>query len=292
MMPTIRIKPTSKAERSRRRKLLTYLDMSGVVNAQGDFFIAVRARPVDAPSDQRPVLLRLEDCDDKQSVLTRLAEGGIPILGTERRQAVMTQLAGVTTYDHALIASYPGFNGETFALPSGDIIGPFGSQRRMEVDGEPVEAQEPLLGFGYEDHRNRRTGTRKACLKGLKKTLQNQDILTFSLLVGLAPPLLKWARGIDSFGIQLIGPTASGKTTATKLAASAWGRPADNEFHDAGLLERPGFERRLDLSNYQPFLLDGCDRLFALENSRDKLRIVGKLDDIFHHKLRRLGVAR
>lgn len=51
-------------------------------------------------------------------------------------------------------------------------------------------------------------------------------ILMFSLMLGLAGPLLKWVHE-QSGGFHLYGTTTGGKTTAAQVAASVWGCGAD-----------------------------------------------------------------
>jgi len=53
-----------------------------------------------------------------------------------------------------------------------------------------------------------------------------QPYLAFSLCVGLAGPLLKFAH-MDSFGMHYAGRSSHGKTTSLQVAASEWGCGAD-----------------------------------------------------------------
>ncbi|MEK7383392.1 MAG: DUF927 domain-containing protein, partial [Elusimicrobiota bacterium] len=54
----------------------------------------------------------------------------------------------------------------------------------------------------------------------------DNPVLMFSIMLGLAGPLLKHCQ-VETGGFHLYGVTTSGKTTAAQLAASVWGCAAD-----------------------------------------------------------------
>lgn len=69
-------------------------------------------------------------------------------------------------------------------------------------------------------------GTLKDWQEGVADACVGNPVLMFSLMVGLAGPLLKLCQE-QSGGFHLYGVTTAGKTTAAQVAASVWGCAAD-----------------------------------------------------------------
>jgi hypothetical protein len=228
------------------------------------------------------------DCGSINRVNEYMLAAGVVLPTLESRKAVVNEVSKVNIFDSAIVAPHPGYSGDFYALPSGRVI--LRRATAIMVDGDAVDIVKPFTGFEVEQRRNQRRGTLKRYCKQLQPLLQGQDLLTFGICMSLAPLLQRWSDIDESFGFQLCGPAASGKSLVTLVAASAWGNPFDkSEIRDNRTLEYLGWDRKLDRCADQPLLLDGLDSWFALGSGRQKLEYIRKIDDAFHHCLPLLG---
>lgn len=86
----------------------------------------------------------------------------------------------------------------------------------------------------------------------------------FGLYAAFAAPLLLILRDVANFCIDWSWPTSTGKTTALRVAASAWGRPMDgagDSFLRSWDATAVFLERLAGLFNGLPLLLDDSQRL-------------------------------
>jgi hypothetical protein len=131
-------------------------------------------------------------------------------------QQVLHILRGATPSDDIFVLPSPGWHwvdgqeSPIFAVPNGEVIGAHGEQRFELAEEARISAADPADSFEDWQTAAQAVVNRRDC-----------PHLLLGLLAGLAGPLIQLA-GLDTYGLNLSGDSSLGKTTAQKLAVSAW----------------------------------------------------------------------
>ncbi|MGE0288163.1 MAG: DUF927 domain-containing protein [Bradyrhizobium sp.] len=126
-------------------------------------------------------------------------------------KAVVAELARTTPKRiYTLVGSY-GWHGPTFLTSYGQY--PVSAHNKLRIDEQTAARRAPyLLGPGSLDQWKSTVG----------RTARNSSILRLCIAAGFAAPLLK-PLNIESFGLNLHGPTSQGKTSVLYGGASVAG---------------------------------------------------------------------
>ena len=142
-----------------------------------------------------------------------LAASGMVFFGKDFAE-LRDHIADFDGYKHVPVFRRPGWGPQgLFAFPDGEMIG--------KRDGERV-----AIVFEKQLSRVAVAGIHEHWLREVASPLAGHEIAEFCLMLVLAPALLKPTGVPLNFGIELSGPSATGKSTLSNLAASVAG-PAE-----------------------------------------------------------------
>jgi hypothetical protein len=163
------------------------------------------------------------------TVLERLYDAGLQI----EQEKIVAQILRSMRPDKEIAIlpctswhELPDMPGEpVFALPNGEILGP-SKNRDIEMELDKSVAIPAA---------DARRGSLQGWLKGIEAVFGDDRVphLQLGTMAGFAGPVLTLA-GLDSCGLVWTGLTSGGKTTAQKLAVSAWSR---QEISKPGLMK-------------------------------------------------------
>lgn len=147
--------------------------------------------------------------------LRALADAGLQIEpGPHVRRMLTEYLMGTHVDRRARVVSRTGWHGRAYVFAT-ETIG-------------PPDASEELI-FEHEGARPaafRRRGTLEDWKREVAEPCQGNSRLVLALCWSLAGPLLR-LTGNEGGGLNLVGPSSEGKTTALHAAASIWGPPSE-----------------------------------------------------------------
>ena len=198
---------------------------------------------------------------DSRQVLS-LASVGAPVHSGNAGQIV------------AFLADFEAENGLRFetqkaSMRCGWVDGTFLTPNEVyPVDARGIEA---VIPDGLEDFARgwRTEGTWEGWLEAAEIATK-YPLLLVSIYAACAAPLVKFLS-LPNFIVDLSGPTSSGKTTALRFAASAWGNPNDGADCCFGSWDatRTWIERACGYLNNLPVILDETKRAKTPQIVRD-----------------------
>lgn len=184
-----------------------------------------------------PMQLLEGDCSEVRCELARL---GLHISPTQTvRNLLPAYIKEWPVENRACCVDRLGWHMDVYVTPSGSI----GNASELVVF-QNKHAIEPAFST---------SGSEKEWRDSVAALAQGNSRLVFSISVALAGALADIA-GEDSGGFHLRGTSSSGKSTALKLAASIWGKPADYVRLWRGTIN--GFEGLAALHNDGVLILD------------------------------------
>ena len=153
--------------------------------------------------------------------LAMLFAAGLRPEGDGQHLAVQCLKAADPTYEIAVVRSpgwhaIDGIEGQFFVCPSGRIVGVEEDDVGLELAASSCISEGVAVGGTLEGW--------KAAVAAAAGVAGCQH-WTLGTLAGFAAPLIALS-GLDTCGINLSGRTSGGKTTAQRLAVSAWSRAA------------------------------------------------------------------
>ena len=207
-----------------RRDGLWWLERQKSERIAGPFTIAAQTR--DEQSDGWGLLIEWRDADGKPhswampramlasdgaAIRERLLDGGLYIAPTRTgRDKLMTYLAQAQPADRVRAVDKAGWTGDVYVTAS-ETFGAQGRERvAMQISGKAPD---------YD-----LKGDPDAWKREVAALAVGNSRLALALSMAFAGPLLSLV-GEDSFGIHFAGGSSGGKTTALRVAASAWGAP-------------------------------------------------------------------
>lgn len=144
-----------------------------------------------------------------------LARQGITILSSRDRSDVIGRIDEAAVSDESIIlAKHCGW-----ITPTTYVF----------ADGTAYTAGtiDPSVAVFFERQKKFSTsGSLSGWKQGMQQLLDGQPTMQAIMCFALLPPILRWASqgGVEgNIGLQLTGPTSTGKTTALRVAGSAWG---------------------------------------------------------------------
>ncbi|EBO9898488.1 DUF927 domain-containing protein [Salmonella enterica] len=117
------------------------------------------------------------------------------------------------------VASQPGWHGDHFVLPNGDILSP--------QDKSGKSAPHQIISdvrTGPETSDVSVSGTMESWCNNVGKLIQGNPCLMMAVALNLSAPMLK-VCGVKAFGLHFYGESSKGKTTALLLGNSIYGDP-------------------------------------------------------------------
>ena len=148
---------------------------------------------------------------DGTAYRAELLNQGFMVPTDSKRRALLTAyLQSSRPAELVRIVDRVGWHGRAYVLPR-ETLGDDGGERilyQSETATEGAFAQRGTLAQWQE-----RIGA--LCVGNSR--------LAFAASCAFAAPLLAWAHGTDGGGVHLVGDSSCGKTTALRVAASAWG---------------------------------------------------------------------
>jgi putative DNA primase/helicase len=162
----------------------------------------------------------------------------------------------------ALAVAQPGWCGERYVAPDGQVYGP------QDKDHVLLQTQSP-------PPRRTRTGTLEGWQSAVGTWAVGNARLTLGLCLALAGPALKVA-GAEGFGVHLAGGTSGGKTTTAHAAAGVWGfdllswRRTDNGAEGSAAMANDAFLALDEVGQADPRAL--AEAAYMLANGQGKTR--------------------
>lgn len=207
-----------------RRDGLWWMERKKSERIAGPFSIAAQTR--DEQSDGWGLLIEWRDGDgephswampramlasDGAAIRERLLDGGLYIAPTRSgRDKLMTYLAQAQPADRVRAVDKPGWAGDVYVTAS-ETFGAQGRERvAMQISGKAPD---------YELR-----GDPEVWKTEVAALAIGNSRVALALSMAFVGPLLALV-GEDSFGIHFAGGSSGGKTTALRVAASAWGAP-------------------------------------------------------------------
>lgn len=138
-----------------------------------------------------------------------LSAQDMPFVGSDRMKALRERVEGIREFPLLDIVEHVGWNGQVFALPDGTVAAAEGA------------STVPIM-FQARPGKTHREGTLSAWKNAIAE-LEGQRVVTFCIMLPFLAPLLRFTDRLENFGFELVGPPASGKTTAQLGASSAMG---------------------------------------------------------------------
>lgn len=170
---------------------------------------AGEVRTIDVPSGD------LAGTSGRYRVLAQLMEAGLCV--GDGREAVLNALSIATPEKELLIVRKPGFHSLDYKLhfitPGGQVLGP---QSDVELSANARIPDKIAKGGTFEGWME----TTAAAL-----SVEGGHHWRLGVASGFAGTIVAYT-GMDSCGMCLSGMSSAGKTTAQKLAASAWSKPS------------------------------------------------------------------
>lgn len=159
---------------------------------------------------------------DPKKVVAELAKKGFWVAAkTECVLRVGELLSLIRPQNDVVTVSRPGWYGEVFVSPTGEVFGETDTVYRLSE------------GAGFADPE--RSGDLSAWRNATQAALEcaNGDFLCVGLLSGFAGPVINLLQQKTSILMNFAGTTSRGKTTAQRMGASVYGSP----IRDASLVQ-------------------------------------------------------
>ena len=194
----------------------------GLRQVAGPFQVLAETR--DAHGESWGVLLTWKDHDDRShewamprkllsgdgnDVRARLLDGGLHVApDPAARKALSTYLTSVRSRAKARCVDHAGWHEDTYVQANAIYGAPAGERIILQSAAPPSMPS--------------RCGTLEGWQQEVAAPAAGNSRLVLALSVAFAGPLLRFA-GEESFGFHFAGSSSGGKTTALRVAASAWG---------------------------------------------------------------------
>ena len=130
--------------------------------------------------------------------------------GSKARQLLAQYVQTTQTADRCLCTDKPGWHNGAYIMPGQTIGEKPGERVLLQTTGEPPRLRESGLVPEWRDK--------------VARFCAGNSRLVVAVSAALAAPLLKITGG-ESGGINFVGSSSTGKTTALRVAASVWGGP-------------------------------------------------------------------
>lgn len=192
------------AEPSNEYRPVRYIEYEGATAPDGVPYVQFKPKYL----DRAAVWISLDELGTKMAD-DRLRRNKLYMFGDDLKNA-LAQAQKVTSFPLMPLIARPGWTGNHFALPSGQVFSPKGS--------DPA-----IVLFDPNPRKCISKGKLKAWKDGVSRLATDQTILTFVLMIPFAGPLLKLSRILENFGCEISGKGGTGKTSAEQLAASVIG---------------------------------------------------------------------
>lgn len=204
-----------------------YMDHKGATAPDGMPYVNMTPRR----GDHRSVWISLHDIG--LGLLPDRLRKNKMFLSAEDLKYAVERAQEVDEFPPMSLIARPGATAGHFALVAGDVFSPKSSDPAVVLfDTQPKKCgQKGKLKFW------------KAGVAGL---VTGQSILTFTLMIPFAGPLLKMSRMHENFGFELCGAGGTGKSSAQHLAASVLGgalEPAGANYWITANTTVNGFEK-------------------------------------------------
>ncbi len=151
---------------------------------------------------------------DARKVVSVLASKGLWVAASrEAVNKVGELLSLIQPKDDVVTVSRPGWYGNVFVSPTGEV---FGAEETLYRLSATTQYDDPGKSGDLK-------GWREATRAAIESAIG--DFLCMGLLSGFAGPLINLMQETTSVLINFAGTTSRGKTTAQRLGASVWGNP-------------------------------------------------------------------
>jgi putative DNA primase/helicase len=201
---------------------------------------------------------------DSNEMRARLLDGGLDVTpGTKQRAMLLHYLTRIRKTARARCVDRAGWHGDIYVAADA-VYGAPGEERVLLQSGSPIAMPE-------------RRGTFDAWRDEVAVHALGNSRLALALCAAFAGPLLHFL-GEESFGFHFSGPSSGGKTTALRVAASAWGTPlaswrtTDNAAESLARAANDGFLALDELSQADPRAADAMAYLLGNGQGKGRMR--------------------
>jgi len=172
---------------------------------KGSFGRLIEWTNIDGQKFQQVILMRQIINDGGRQLRELLVDSGLHVSSSRNTwDSIIGYITQSKTKERAICVENTGWLERSYVTP-GWTAG--------------LSKEEVVFSGNLNDEALEEKGSLNGWQKELAPLCQNNPLLTFSVCVAIAAPLVHWL-GWDSCGFHLVGSSKSGKTTAMKLAAS------------------------------------------------------------------------
>jgi uncharacterized protein (DUF927 family) len=205
----------AEGEVSRVPVTFTPFEVLGLARAvdQSGWGIALSWLDRDGASHDEVIPFSLLSGDAKELATRFTSGGGLLAPNPKAPRQLAEYLAGLLPSEQRRlrIADACGWQGDSFILPSGEVIGQTSAER--------------IIFNAPDGYKVGTAGSFDAWRDGVAHYAQGNPLLSFALGCAFAPPLL-YLLGIESGGFHFWSSSSTGKSTVIRASWSVWGDPA------------------------------------------------------------------
>lgn len=185
---------------------------------------------------------------------------GLAVIGSKQCTALVQEIGEIRDFAHTHIAEKIGWNGKCFALPSGCVYAPEGSN-------EPMPAFIPIR------NKCETGGKLKSWKREVAAPMQGQALLQFGLMLMFAAPLLRLSPVHGNFGFEIVGEKETGKSSLQRLMSSVCGGsgqgPEGHYYVDCDTTYA-ALEDTMDSHSDMALVMDESNLLSGSESAKNK----------------------
>lgn len=240
------------------------LKLSGATAPDGRPWIKFASR-----DDDRQVWVPLQEVLGKPAQAQKRLEVGNLLLYGEAWQKAREQADAMRDFPPRALIERPGWSPPYFALPSGEVF-------------SPDRSTEAVVLFVRDAYRCavQGKGQHKAWLKAIAAIASKQPLVTFTLMLPFAGPLISLSRLTENIGFELSGPKGVGKTTLQYLAASIVGPalgPVDRNYWLSANSTNAALEPHMPLYNDMAMVIEDLSAMYAAKTGRARVAAMREL---------------
>ncbi|KTR84405.1 hypothetical protein NS277_04360 [Novosphingobium barchaimii] len=189
---------------------------TGLEDLSGARFIRV------SKGESEAILPRAAFTVSNRNLFAALGEQGVHLGEKTRIDDVIEKVSWVETFEQAVVPTGPGWCHGCYVLGDGAIL-------------QATEGPNIFLAFAPEAQPFETIGDTRSWRYSVGRPLQDQSLAMLAVMAMFVPPLMPFMPMVESFAIEFVGLSGTGKTTLNRVASSVIG--------GTGLASGPSYAR-------------------------------------------------
>lgn len=191
---------------------------AGVEDLSGARFIRV------AQGETEAVVPRAAFTVSNRNLFAALSEQGVHLGEKTQIDALIEEVGWIETFEQAIVSTAPGWCNGCYVLGDGSIL-------------RATEGPYFFLAFAPKPSAFEAIGDARSWRFNVGRLLQDQSLVMLAAMAMLVPPIMPFMPLVESFAIEFVGPSGTGKTTINRIASSVVG--------GTGIASSPSYARLL-----------------------------------------------